>query len=190
MVTRNKLYRVFDKYRALLKSKAEKSDNGLTYLTNKSKNRVLEFYEKNGRWPNRRSEKLTESLLGQRFENYLSKESGSYDPHFRRIAMATGRTSNNKRKHDVRGFKKEILEFIAVNGMAPRVDGPLAGERNLRQKLDYYVREKHDMTFLGKVYRADKCHRSGIPGKFRPLINASLDVEKPLIRLVKSKLGA
>ena len=184
MVTRNKLYRIFDKYRALLKSKQEKSKNALTYLANKSKNKILDFYEKNGRWPNRRSEKIIERLLGQRFENYVSKESGSYDPHFRRLAFVTGRTTNNKRKHDVKGFKKEILDFMAANGRTPAIRSSCQEENNLRQKLNYYTREKHDMTFLGKVYEADKCHKSGIKGKFRPLINAALDVKKPLIRLV------
>lgn len=185
MVIRNKLYRIFDKYRALLEFKQEKSKNALAYITNKSKNKVLDFYVKNGRWPNCRSNKITEKTLGRRFENYVSKESKTYDPHFRRLALVTGRTTNNKRKHNVQGFKKEILDFMVVNGRAPMIRGNATEEeRNLRQKLNYYTSEKNDMTFLSKVYGVDKCHKSGIKGKFRPLINASLDVKKPLIRLV------
>lgn len=101
--------------------------------------------------------------------------------------MATGRTTNHKRKHDVKGFKKEILQFMETHGRAPmsRRHQTVEGEGCLREKLNRYTLELKDMTFLGEVYGKDKCHRSGIPGKYRKLINESLDVEKPLIRLVK-----
>ena len=61
----------------------------------------------------------------------------------------------------------------------------IKGEATLRNRLEYYTKDKNDMTFLGKIYAVDKCHLSGIPAKYRPIINEALDVEKPLIRLVK-----
>jgi hypothetical protein len=190
MVMENKLHRTIRKYRNLLKVKAEKR-KGERYYTlllkgNKSKNKVLDFYLENNRWPNCRNGSVYERKLGRRFENYVSKEAASYDPHFRRIAMASGRTTNNKRKHDIEGFKKEILTFIETHGRSPMryQDQTVEGEGNLRSKLDRYTLTLGDMTFLGKVYSSDPCHRSGIPAKYRPIINKALDVEKPLIRLV------
>ena len=141
---------------------------------------------KNNRWPNRRSKNKAERKLGQVFENFVSKEAASYDSRMRRIAMTTGRTTNNKRKHNVNGFKEEILDFIKTYGRTPmRYRGEtIEGEGSLRSKLDRYTLTLKDMTFLSKVYNADPCHRSGIPSKFRPIINKALETEKPLIRLV------
>jgi hypothetical protein len=184
MVIRNKLYRIIEKYRSLLKIRKYK--NGRLKIGNRSKNLVLDFYLKNNRWPSRLSPNKREKRLAQRFENYISKESLSFDPNFRRIAMVTGRTTNNKRKHDIEGFKREILEFIKDNGRAPiRYSAEvIEGEGNLRSKLDRYTLTLKDMTFLGKIYELDRCHRSGIPYRFRAIINEALDVEKPLIRLI------
>lgn len=184
MVVQNKLYRIIEKYRSLLKTKSDKNDTMKMGI--KSKNLVLDFFLKNNRWPSRLSKNKREKRLGVRFENYVSKESGSFDANFRRIALVTGRTTNNKRKHDIAGFKKEILEFIETNGRAPMAyqNETIEGEGNLRNKLNRYTLTLKDMTFLGKVYELDRCHKSGIPAKFRAIINEALDVEKPLIRLV------
>lgn len=185
MVVRNKLHGIFDKYRVLLETNLKKKKGNRLGVSSKGK--VLDFYLKNNRWPSRLSKNNTEKLLGSRFENYVSKESAMYDPHFRRIAMVTGRATNNKRKHNVEGFKKEILEFVKEHGRAPMSyrDQTIEGEGNLRCKLNRYTLTLKDMTFLGKVYEGDKCHRSGIPSKFRSIINKALNVEKPLIRLIK-----
>ena len=187
----NKLHRTIRRYRNLLRVKVAKR-KGEKYYTlflrgNKSKNKVLDFYLANNRWPNCRSKSIYERKLGRRFENFVSKEAASYDPHFRRIVMATGRVSNNKRKHNVEGFKKEILEFLNTHGRVPCPSYNheiFEGEARLRHRLDYYTNQKNDMTLLGKIYDVDKCHKSGIPSKFRKIINESLNVEKPLIRLV------
>jgi hypothetical protein len=185
-----KTARIFDKYRALIKSRVAKTNNkyrSFVVRGNRSKNSILTFYLTNGRWPNRKAEGKRERDLGQRFENFIAKESGSYDPQLRRIVMALGRKSNHKRKHDVQGFKKEILAFIKEHGRVPSTSYQYQtneGEARLRHKLDYYTQKKKDMTLLGKIYETDKCHLSGIPVKYRKLINESLDVEKPLIRLV------
>jgi hypothetical protein len=188
MVARNKFYRLIDKYRALLKVRVAKSEcKGMTIKGNRTKNRILDFFLTENRWPDRKSTKKREQALGQRFENYVSKQAASYDPQFRRIVMLTGRKSNHKRKHDVQGFKKEILAFIKEHGRVPSTSYQYQtneGEARLRHKLDYYTQTKKDMTLLGKIYETDKCHLSGIPVKYRKLINESLDVEKPLIRLV------
>ena len=45
------------------------------------------------------------------------------------------------------------------------------------------------MTLLGRIFEVDKCHLSGIPMKYRAIINKSLDVERPLVRLPKRELG-
>lgn len=150
----------------------------------RTKNRVLNFFDKNSRWPSRLGKTKAEQKLGASFENYVSKESGSYDPNFRNLAMNNGRKTNNKRKHNVKGFKKDILSFIKENGRTPSSRGPIE-ETLLRRKLDHYTYVNNDMTLLGKVYALDPCHKSGIPSKFRKLINESLDVSKPLVRLVK-----
>jgi len=187
MVVRNKVYGVVEKYRSLLFKKATNKQLMKGY---KSKSRILDFYLKNNRWPSRLSTNKREKQLGVRFENFVSKEAPSYDSNFRRLAMATGRNTNNKRKHNVRGFKKEILEFVKTNGRVPSTSykyGNSEGEARLRHKLDYYTLDKNDMTFLGKVYEGDKCHRSGIPAKYRALINESLNVDRPLIRLVTNE---
>jgi hypothetical protein len=192
MVVRNKLYGVFDKYRNLLKSKLEKRGrgfrNGYGGLSkgNKTKNKILDFYLKNHHWPSRLSGNKAEKQLATKFENFVSKTAASYDPHFRRIAMLTGRTTNNKRKHNIKGFKKEILEFIETHGYVPQVKRheTIEGEGELRNKLNRYTLTKNDMSFLGKVYSLDPCHRSGIPSKFRAIINEILDTETPLIRMV------
>jgi hypothetical protein len=198
-----KITSLFNRFRKLLKSRVdnfmygEGAGHGNTLFAknkiregNKSKERVLQFFEKNGRWPNRRSESKREVKLGQRFENYISKEAPAYDPQFRRIAMVTGRKTNNKRKHNVQEFKKEIISFIETNGRVPTTYSgeKIAGEGTLRAKLDYYTQTAGDMTLLGEVYSLDKCHRSAIPARFRPLINKALDIEKPLIRLANYEL--
>lgn len=182
MVVRNKVYRVVDRFRSLLNKRKSLTTNRMTLRGIKNKIKVLDFYVKNNRWPSRLSRTKTEKMLGYKFENYMSKESPRYDSNFRRLAMVTGRTTNNKPKHDIPGSKKKILEFIKEHGRTPG-NGNLE-ESRLRHKLDRYTLENNDMTFLGQVYEGDKCHRSGIPGKFRALINEALSVEKPLIRLV------
>ena len=190
MVVRNKLHRIIDKYVTLLeknKTVTVKNRYGTYQLSLKrgidSKKRIINFFLKNNRWPSRLSAKTEERKLGFKFENCISKESPLYDPSLRRIAMTTGRTSNNKRKHNVRGFKKEILEFIQEHGRVPAVHA--GGESQLRSRLDYYTNECNDMTLLGQVYEVDKCHKSGIPSKYRVTINEALSGSKPLIRLVK-----
>lgn len=186
MVVRNKLYKIFDRYRSFLKYKKNSNPNKLTSQSNKTKNKILDFYLDKGRWPNRRSKNSFERALGQRFENYLSKESGCYDSSLRRLAMATGRTTNKKRKHNKKEFKRQILEFIDQYGRTPMAYDSqiIEGEGNLRHKLDYYTLKNNDMSFLSEVYKKDRCHKTGIPGKYRALINKALESDKPLIRLV------
>jgi hypothetical protein len=193
-----KVYRIFEKYRNKLKAdlktvpKGEGAGRGAntrvqTIRGNRSKNRILDFFLKNGRWPNRVSDSKTERQLGTRFENFIAKTAAAYDPTLRRIARALGRGTNNKRPHNVAAFKKEILTFIKENGSVPttRSGEKIPGEGQLRNKLDYYTKNANDMTLLGMVYKEDPCHRSGIPMKYRPLLNQQLDVTKPLFRLVK-----
>jgi hypothetical protein len=187
MVVRNKFYKLIERYRGILKEKQKKFGNGASAKSVKSKNIILDFYLRNNRWPSRLSKNKREKQLASRFENYISKENKCYDSNLRRIALVAGRKTNHKRKHDIEGFKKEILKFIEDNGRVPspsRKHQILEGEATLRHRLDYYTLDKNDTTFLGKVYDGDKCHRSGIPSKYRAIINKALDVEKPLIRLV------
>lgn len=186
MAPRNKQYRLFDKFKALLTGRT-RSGHGQTKIGVKTKVKVLAFYQKHNRWPSCRSKNVAERKLGRSFENYMSKESLAFDLQFRRIAMALGRKSNHKGKHDVKGFKKKILQFIKDNGRVPTTysGAVIEGEGALRSKLDYYTQVKNDMTLLGEVYKLDKCHKSAIPAKFRPTINANLDIDKPLIRMVK-----
>lgn len=192
MVVRNKLYTLFDKYRKILESEVQKRPTvhpgNYNFLRGvKSKNEILDFYLKTTKWPSRLSKNRIERKLATRFENFVSKESATYDPRLRRLAMATGRTTNNKRKHDIQGFKKQILEFIETNGRVPttsRKYETIEGESRLRNRLDYYTGDKNDMALLGQVYAADKCHKSGIPSKFRAIINEALNTKKPLIRMV------
>lgn len=188
MVVRNKLYGLLDKYRALIKKKSKNGFyKGQTKKSVAKKNKILDFYLSKNRWPKRNGSTAKERTLAMAFENYLSKESGTYDANFRRIVMSTGRKSNNKRKHDIAGFKQEIIAFMKEHGRVPSTSykyQTFEGEARLRHKLDFYTIEKNDMTFLGIVYEHDKCHKSGIPVKYRALINKSLDVERPLVRLV------
>lgn len=186
MVVRNKIYRIIDKYRNILAKEQAKSGNKQTLRGVKNKNIVIDFYIKYNRWPSRLSKSKLERRLGTRFENYVSKESGSYDSSFRRLSRVLGRNTNSKRKHDVRNNKNAILEFIENHGRVPTTYGGqvIEGEARLRSKLDYYTKVGNDMTLLGKVYKADKCHKSGVPAKYRPIINQTLDIEKPLIRMV------
>jgi hypothetical protein len=186
MVIRNKLYRIIDKYRSLLIKRYRKTGHKTTLKSNKTKNKILDFYIKNNRWPNRRSKNQFERRLGSRFENFVAKENPCYDPSFRRIVILTGRKPTNKRTHDYKVLKKEILDFIKTNGRAPRfyTHDRGSGEARLRGNLNRYTQEYGDTSLLGEVYTLDRCHRSGIPMKFRPLINGALDVDKPLIRIV------
>lgn len=188
MVVRNKLYRVIETYRALLKSKHNKAPHKLTLKSNKSKNQILDFYLKHGRFPYKKAKNKTERILGLRFENFVSKVSRSYDPHFRRLAFSTGlRNTNLKRRHNVKEFKQEILQFVKEHKRVPSPSyqyETIEGEARLRNKLDYYTKECNDMTLLGQVYKVDKCHRSGIAGKFRRTINEALKINKPLVRVV------
>lgn len=157
---------------------------------NKSKLQILDFFEKNGRWPSRLSLHKREVKLAQRFENFVSLKGPSTDPEFRKIALASGRKSNHKRDHNVQEFKKEIIAFILENGRVPtsKSGEKIQGESNLRHKLDYYTDHAKDMTFLGEVYSLDRCHKSGVPMKFRPIINRSLDTEKPLVSLANYEI--
>jgi len=193
-----KVYRIFEKYRNKLKNDLKGIPAGagigrgqnvrkLVAKGNRSKNRILDFFLANGRWPDRISDSKRERGLGTRFENFIAKTSLSYDPTLRRIARALGRKTNNKRRHNVAGFKEEIVAFVKEHGRAPttRSGEIVPGEGTLRNKLDYYTKQGNDMTLLGIVYKEDPCHRSGIPARFRPFLNQQLDVTKPLIRLVK-----
>jgi hypothetical protein len=187
MVVRNKLYKIFDKYRELLKTRYEKSNHHERILKgNRTKNKILDFYIANNHWPSRLSTNKVERALGTAFENLVSKKSRAFDRQLRRIIMMTGRTTNNKRPHDIQGSKKQILEFIKTHGHTPKSYDcqTIEGEGNLRSKLDRYTLTLGDMSFLGQVYGYDKCHRSGIPSKFRSIINEALNTEKPLIRMV------
>lgn len=189
MVVRNKVYRAIDTFRSLLVYRGKKSNHKMVVRGNRSKNRILDFYLKNDRWPSRQSEKKIERSLGQRFENYCSKEAPGYDADFRRLALALGRSTNKKRKHNKKAFKQQILDFIAEHGRIPNryKQETIPGEGNLHAKLTYYTTVNKDMSFLGKVYDGDLCHRSAIPFKFRKLINEQLDelrIETPLIRQV------
>jgi hypothetical protein len=179
MVARNKFYKIIDRYRAFLKKNSTRSTD--------NKNKILDFYLKNNRWPYKNSQNEKERKLGLNMENYISKKNGCYDSKLRRIVLVTGRKPTNKREHDVRGFKTEILEFLKEHGRAPSTSYEyqiIEGEARLGNKLDYYTQKKNDMSLLGKVYAVDKCHKSGIQAKYRKLINESLDVDKPLIRLI------
>jgi hypothetical protein len=184
-----KVYRIFEKYRKKLgkELRANKLYKGQRRKSNRSKNRILDFYLANGRWPNRQSESRIERTLGSRFSHFVSKTAPSYDSTFRRLAMALGHKTNGKRKHNVQGFKEEIIAFMKKHGRVPttKKGEKIPGEATLRSKLDYYTKQGNDMTLLGMVYKEDPCHRSGIPTRFRPFLNKQLDVEKPLIRLVK-----
>lgn len=188
MVVKNKWISIFNEYRKTLVEKLKKHDRpGSLYVGNKSKNKCLDFYLKNNRWPNRLSIFKRERQLAQRFENYVSKQNKSYDPEFRKLVMSTGRVSNNKRKHNVAEFKKEIIAFLEEHGRVPTTSREceiFEGEGRLRNKLDYYTKKKNDMTLLGKIYDTDKCHLSGVPSKYRKIINEALDIDKPLIRII------
>ena len=193
-----KVYRIFEKYRNKIKAdlKAIPKGEGAGRGRNtrkmqargvRSKNQILDFFLKNGSWPTRLSDSKVERRLAQRFENYVAKTAKTYDPTFRLIARALGRKTNGKRPHNVVGFKEEIMAFLKEHGRVPatRSGEKIPGEATLRNKLDYYTKQGNDMTLLGMVYKEDPCHRSGIPSRLRPFINAQLDVTKPLIRLVK-----
>jgi hypothetical protein len=192
-----KLLRIFNKYRALIAKRHKNAPNGGRGIgpgkkwrlkSVRSKNRVLDFYIVNGRWPKRTAKTKRERSLGAKFENFISKESIVYDSTLRRIVMATGRRSNHKRKHDISGFKQEIIDFLKTHGRVPMTSykyEKIPGEARLRHKLDYYTQERNDMSFLGVVYDYDKCHLSKIPSKFRPFLNRNLETDKPLIRIVK-----
>lgn len=188
MVVKNKWIAVFNEYRKVLKERIKNHcrPGGLS-VGNKSKNQCLDFYLKNNRWPSRLSPFKRERSLAQKFENYVSKQSKSHDPEFREIVMSTGRISNNKRKHNIAKFKEEIIAFLEEHGRVPTTSRQceiVEGEARLRNRLDYYTKQKNDMTLLGKIYDTDKCHLSGIPSKYRRIINEALDVDKPLIRMV------
>lgn len=190
MVIRNKLYNLLDKYKNHIKQKHEEVNTTSSSMTYRSKIKIIKFYLKHNRWPSRNSKNRYEKTLGTRFENFVSKQCSSYDTSLRRIAMVTGRTTNNKRKHNVKEFKKDIVEFLKIHNRVPsncRNKNAQKGESTLRCKLDYYTKKNNDMTLLGKVYEYDKCHRTGIPAKYRALINTNIIVDKPLIRLVKDK---
>ena len=156
MVVRNKFYRIIDRYRKYLAEKYRKTGHKTTLKSNKAKNKILDFYLKNNRWPKRNGETKTERNLACRFENYIAKSgSPQFDANLRRIVMATGRKSNNKRKHDRKALKKEILDFIEKYGRAPnRYNRPqeIDGESKLRCNLDRYTQEYGDMSFLSEVY--------------------------------------
>lgn len=196
MVVRNKIYLIIEEYRELLKNRvkqkiANKNLRGLNLVIggNKSKNNILDFFLKYNRWPSRcKPVNKYEYRLSLKFENFIAKQSGSYDLEFRKLAMLSGRKTNHKRKHNIEEFKKQIVDFLEKHGRAPSTSYEyqiIEGEACLRQKLDYYTQNKNDMTFLSIVYKHDKCHKSGIPAKYRKILNEYLDIEKPLIRLIK-----
>jgi hypothetical protein len=190
MVVVNKHFRLVMNLRIGFLNSLETAESKSLKKGYRSKIQVCDFFLKNNHWPNRFGSTATERRLGTRFENFVSKESGSYDGDFRSVAFATGRKSNHKRKHNKKEFKRQILEFIEKHGRVPSTysGATLDGEGTLRSKLDYYTQRNKDMTFLGQVYGLDKCHLSGILSKYRPLINNLLEenrLEEPLIRQVK-----
>jgi hypothetical protein len=153
----------------------------------RSKRRVINFLVLNGRWPtNYKAATQTERLLGRRFNNYISKMSLCYDERFREIVLMTGFKARKKPKHDVSGMRIRIMDFVEKHGRMPtnQKAETIAGEGVLRRAFDYYVKRRNDMSLLGFAYANDPCHLSGIPMKYRTIINEALDTEKPLIKLV------
>lgn len=186
MVVQNKANRVVRKFRDTVVKQLLGASAAKKQVIRK-KVKILEFFLKNGQWPSRKAKSRIESRLGAIFENLVCKSYPSHDKNLRRISLATGRAVNNKRKHDVAGFKKEILAFVKEHNRVPstnRENELTEGEARLRHRLDYYTNNCNDMTLLGQVYDGDPCHRSGIPAKYRAIINEALTVKKPLIRLV------
>lgn len=188
-----------DKYKELIKQRIKDNPRFRTLLRRgyNKKMRILAFFERKGRWPRRTDTRVifttaTERTLAMSFENYMSKEAKAYDADFRALAMSiSGRKTNNKRKHNVKEFKNEILQFLATHGRVPSTSyeyQTVEGEAKLRHKLDYYTNDCGDMTLLGEIYSVDKCHKSGIPVKYRRLINQAIEVEKPLVRLSQTVL--
>lgn len=185
-----KIAKVLSRYLNLLALRKKRLGRGNGFSGIRTKEKVINFFNKNGEWPSRLSPYKKDKKLATSFENFVCKSSPSYDPILRRIALATGRKNVFKSKHSVILSKQEIIEFIKTHGRAPtthKAQEIIPGEANLRRKLDYYTINRNDMTLIGQVYATDKCHRSGIPMRFRPLINSHLDIEKPLIRLVKQQ---
>lgn len=82
MVVKNKSFTLVSVYREVLNSKLFGANKQVKKSV-RTKNRILDFFLKNGYWPSRLGKRKTESALGTRFENYISKESGSYDKDLR-----------------------------------------------------------------------------------------------------------
>jgi len=190
MVVSNKWIEIFQDYRKVLRDSLNTGGYlGQRKKSVRTKNALFDFFLQHNRWPSRKSLKIREKKLGIAFENYMSRECAGFDEKFRNIVMATGRVSNHKRKHNIKGFKEEIVNFMKEHGRVPTSHNGavVTGEGSLRNKLDYYVKVKHDMSFLGTVYKFDKCHRSGVPAKVRKIINQNIELDRPLIRLIREE---
>lgn len=190
MVMQNAILKELNAYLELIKLRAKLMNpryKGVVRKGNRSKQKIVAFYKKYNCWPQRTSEDRVERSLATKFENFVSPTAPAFDEELRRIALSSGRKTNGKRKHNVQGFKKEILSFVEEHGRVPTTASgeKIPGEGNLRHKLDYYTKQMNDTSFLGLIYKGDKCHKSGIPMKFRKVINQNIDLDKPLVRLVK-----
>jgi hypothetical protein len=146
---------------------------------------ILSFYSENEKWPNRNSENKKERSLGQSFENFICKSNFTYCEKFRNIALETGRIPHNKRKHNRELRKSEIITFMLDNGHAPSDHSNSQYERATARAL-YNLR--NDSSLISTVYTIDKCYKSGIAMRYRKLINQSINIELPLIKMTQKDL--
>ncbi len=142
------------------------------------KKKLISWIEKNGRFPKRTSQLLTERKAAQRLANFVSPASGSFDPKFRKtleekFGMKAPRT---KKRHNVRERFNNLMNFIQTYGRRPSAAIP--EERDLVYAYNCFTNPSSQYATtrrVNKIKNVDKCFKTGIPVKVRPMLNQALN---------------
>jgi hypothetical protein len=157
----------------------------------KTKQKALRWIKKHKRFPKRSSLSKREKALALRFNNLISPSSPSYDKGFRELlekeyGLAPYRS---KRKSDIRGKFKELIEFMTIHKRRPSIGIP--EERLLAYDYIRFTNPSSSNAYkstrrINQIKSIDKCFRTGIKTNLRPIINKALDLagEKPIYDLV------
>lgn len=159
----------------------------------RTKLEIISFFLKKKRWPSKLALGKNELKLAYRLHNYVIQSHKAHDPAILKLVQSNGRRTSSKNEKIRQLQKSKILDFVLENGRVPSVhSGKTQEEIKLGRILSVFEKntnKKKDAEFLNKISTIDKCYKSGIQYKYRPLINASLVSDGPLVDMNKKELN-
>lgn len=146
-----------------------------------AKKKIIQFFLKKGRWPiPRGSSGEIEKNLAYKLKNFVSKAHKSYDSAFRDLVVLCGRRTTRNSKTSRKETTSQLIDFIRNKGRVPSSISTDEEEKRLGAFLNHEVYVNKNTSLIGQIQAVDKCFKTGIRFKYRPIINAMLLVNKPL----------